>query len=175
MNYYQGIFFFLLSIFCGALNDILAKYLCSNLHATQISFLRFLFSFLTLIPVLFFYGKSSLVTQNFKVHIYRSLLLFLGMLTWIFGLNYVKISTATVMSFSIPIFTLCFGAIFLKEKIIWQRWLVAILGFIGIFITLGSTSDDFNIMSLIFILSACIFACLDIINKIYISKEVFLV
>lgn len=171
MNYFKGIFFFLLSILCGALNDILAKYICGNLHPAQIAFLRFFFSFIVLVPIAIFYGKKSLITENIKVHIYRGGMLFLGMLAWIYGLNYVKISTATTMSFSIPLFTLLLGSIFLKEKVIWQRWLVAFIGFIGIFITLSPSSSDFNIMSLIFILSAFVFASLDIINKIYISRE----
>lgn len=171
MNYFKGVGYFFLSIISGALNDILAKYLCCDLNPSVISFFRFLFSVITLLPIIYFYGFQTLKTRHIKIHLLRGFLLFSGILCWTYGLKYVPITTATIISFSIPLFTLILGFIFLKEQIIWQRWVATILGFFGIFIILKSHLAEFNMMSLILIAAAIIFAMLDIINKLFISKE----
>jgi S-adenosylmethionine uptake transporter len=105
------------------------------------------------------------------VHFLRAILLVLGSTAWTYGLSVAHVSTATVISFSIPIFTLILAMFFLEERVIWQRWLITLLGFAGIVITLQPHSSDFNPQVLIFVFAAVTFACLDIINKKFVSEE----
>ncbi len=81
------------------------------------------------------------------------------------------IVTATIISFSIPLFVILLAIPLLNENIIWQRWIVTIIGFVGIAITIKAHSEDFNPKILIFIVSALIFAILDILNKKLVIKE----
>lgn len=129
-----------------------------------------LFGFLSLIPLVII-KKTELHTQFLKIHMLRGALLYVGMSSWIYGLNLVPISTATVVSFSIPLFVLVLGKFFLKENIFWQRWLVTILGFIGVLITVSPHFSQFNSQVWVLLLSALFFASLDVINKIFINKE----
>jgi S-adenosylmethionine uptake transporter len=101
----------------------------------------------------------------------RGLLLFLGIVAWTYGLTIAPVTTATVVSFTIPIFVLVLGVFFLSEHIIWQRWVVTIVAFIGLVITLNPSAQDFNPEVLIFIAAAVCFAILDIINKKFVIKE----
>jgi S-adenosylmethionine uptake transporter len=71
----------------------------------------------------------------------------------------------------VPLFTLLLAVFFLNENIIWQRWVVTIIAFIGITITLKPHAADFNPKVLIFVLAAFAFAMLDIINKKFVIKE----
>jgi len=170
-SYLIGIGWFFLSLFTSSINDITSKYVGLRVHSFEIGFFRFLFSTITLIPFVIYYGKNTLNTSNFSVHLLRGVLLFVSMTSWIFGLNTVSITTATVLSFAVPLFVLILAPFFFHENIIWQRCVVTIVGFIGIVVTLSPQSSDFKPASLIFILASLGFAILDIINKKILIKE----
>jgi S-adenosylmethionine uptake transporter len=170
-NYTLGITWFILHLFCSTTNDLISKYVGGNLHSFEISFFRFFFSALGLIPFILYQGASSIKSYNLFIHFIRGALLFLGISAWTYGLSFTHVSTATVISFSIPIFTLVMATFFLEEKILWQRWLVTIIGFIGIVITLKPNASDFNPEVLIFVVAAISFAALDIINKKFVIQE----
>ena len=169
--YAIGIGWFFFSLMSSALNDVIAKYTGTNLGAMQITFLRCLFGFITLIPFVLYHGVHTIKTNHPFVQIFRGVLLFLGIGSWIFSLGVVPITTATAISFSIPLFVLVFAYFFLDEKIIWQRWVATIIGFVGIMLTLHVHESDFNIQSLILVFAAVSFASLDIINKKFVVKE----
>jgi len=170
-SYFIGVGWFMLSMLSSVTNDIIAKYLGLRLHTFEVAFFRFFFSALILVPFILYYGIETLKTTRPFVHIFRGILLFLGMASWTYGLSIAPVTTATVMSLSIPLFTLALATFFLNENIIWQRWAATILGFAGIVVTLKPHSSDFNPQVLIFVLASISFAMLDIINKKYVIKE----
>ncbi len=167
-KYFIGVGWFVLSLVSSVLNDSIAKYAGNDLHSFQVAFLRFLFSALTLVPFVIYYGARS---SRPMVHFFRGLLLFLGMTAWTFGLNVAPLTSATLISFTIPLFTLILANFFLNENITWQRWVATFAGFIGISMVMGITEDEFTLGSIIFVVSAVGFAGLDIINKKFIIKE----
>ena len=170
-SYYLGIFWFILSIFCSLTNDVLSKYANNALHPFQVAFLRFLFATIVLIPVILYNGIGSIRSSSIKIHILRGTLLFLGIVSWTYGLKYVQIPTATVISFSIPVFTLILAVFFLKENIIWQRWVATAVGLLGVIVTLYPELSEFNLYGFVFLGATILFASLDIINKIFVVKE----
>lgn len=169
--YFIGVSWFILSLFSSAINDVISKYAGVRLHSYEITFFRFLFGTITLIPFIWYYGINTLKTSRPMVHFIRGSLLFLGIAGWTFGLSIAPVTTATVVSFMVPIFVLILGVFFLSEKIIWQRWLVTIVAFLGLVITLNPNAADFNPEVLVFVISAVAFAVLDIINKKFIIQE----
>lgn len=170
-NYFIGIGWFILSLLSSMTNDIIAKYLGIRLHSFEVAFFRFFFSALILIPFICYYGRQALKTTRPFVHLFRGVLLFFGMTSWTYGLTIAPVTTATVIGFATPLFTLCLATFFLKEEIIWQRWTATLLGFIGIIITLKPHANDFNPHILFFVLASISFAMLDIINKKFVIKE----
>lgn len=170
-TYSIGIGWFLLSLVSSSANDVMSKYLGTRLHSFEVAFFRFFFSSIVLLPFVAYYGKNTLKTSRPFAHILRGLLLFFGMTSWTYGLSIAPVTTATVISFSIPLFTLILAIFFLNENIIWQRWVVTIVGFVGLVITLKPHAEDFNPEILYFILAAISFAMLDIINKKFVVKE----
>ncbi|MDG1436865.1 MAG: DMT family transporter [Rickettsiaceae bacterium] len=170
-TYFLGVSWFLLSLLSSSLNDVIAKYIGMRLHTYEITFFRFMFGTITLLPFIAYYGANTLKTSRPTVHFFRGLLLFLGIAGWTYGLTIAPVTTATVVSFTTPIFVLVFGAFFLSENILWQRWVVTLVAFAGIIITLAPTSSDFNPEVFVFLGAAMAFAILDIINKQFVIKE----
>jgi len=169
--YFIGIGWFMLSLFTSSANDIISKYVGLRVHSFEIGFFRFFFATVTLAPFIIYYGTNTLSTSNIFTHLTRGILLFVSMTSWIFGLSVVCVTTATVLSFTVPLFVLILAPFCLNENIIWQRWAVTIVGFIGIVVTLSPHATDFNPASLIFIISSLGFATLDVINKKILIKE----
>lgn len=170
-NYLIAVLWFILSLISSSLNDILAKGLGDRLGSLQIAFLRFFFSTLVLIPLYFTKYRNDFRTSYLYIHVIRGILLFLGIICWIFGLHFVPVSTATILSFAVPLFTLVLASFFLKEKVIWQRWIATIFGFCGVFIIIQPHSNEFRAETLIFVAASLAFATLDVINKKFIVKE----
>ncbi len=170
-NYVIGVSWFIASLVTSVSNDVISKYLGLRLHSFEVAFFRFFFSSIILVPFILYQGIQTLKTSRPFVHILRGLLLFFGMTSWTFGLTVAPVTTATIFSFSIPLFTLVLAIFFLNENIIWQRWVVVIVAFIGLVVTLKPQADDFNPQVLIFIVASISFAMLDIINKKFVVKE----
>lgn len=169
--YFIGVAWFVLSLISSSLNDVISKYAGMRLHSYEITFFRFMFGTMTLLPFVLYYGVDTLKTSRPTVHFMRGLLLFIGIAGWTHGLSLAPVTTATVVSFTIPIFVLVLGVFFLSEHIIWQRWLVTIVAFLGLVVTLNPSSEEFNPEVMIFVAAAVCFAILDIINKKFVIQE----
>ncbi|MDR2978124.1 MAG: DMT family transporter [Rickettsiales bacterium] len=170
-TYFLGVTWFTLSLFSSAANNIIKKYLSLYFQSFEIIFFRFLFSTITLVPFIMYSGIQVLKTNNILIHIIKGILLFWAITFWNYGLAIGSITIATVISFSMPLFVLLLAVFFLNENIIWQRWAVTIIGFIGIVITFKPNSSNFDPKILVFIVSASFFAILDIVNKRLVVKE----
>lgn len=169
--YYIAIFWFMLSSISGASNDVISKYMGMRIHSYEITFFRFLFGTITLLPFIGYYGIDTLKTSRPFIHVIRGALLFFGIAAWTYGLSIAPVTTATVISFTIPVFFLVLSVFFLKEKIIWQRWVVTLVVFTGLAITLNPSNENFNPETMIFVFAAISFAMLDIINKRFVIQE----
>ena len=170
-NYYVGIGWFLLSLVFSISLDVVQKYLGQNIPCVQITFMRFLFGTISLLPFMLYYGKSSFYTSRPSVHIFRGAMLFGGIALWCYGLKVVPLSMVTTVSFTIPLFTLPLAVVFLKEKVGVVRWTATLIGFIGILLVFNPTASEFNPSSLWLVAAALMFAGLDVINKRFIVKE----
>jgi len=170
-NYIIGIAWFILSLIVSVLNDVAGKYMSNNLPSIQISFLRFLFGTLSLLPFMLYYGKKSFYTSRVYMHFARGAILFFAIVLWIYQLKVVPLVVATLVTFVIPLFILVMAPIFLKETISKPLIIATIAGFIASIIILQPNATDFNPSSLLMLLSALLFAVLDIINKKFVVKE----
>ena len=167
-RYFISVFWFALSMFSNVGNDIISKYI--KLHFFEITFFRFFFASILLIPIMFYKSKKFL-SDNIQIHLARGIILFLATMSWTYGLSTTPIATATIIGCSIPLIILVLSIIFLKEKVTWQRWVVVLGGLLGITITLNPSSNEFDNQILILLISALLFSILDIINKKIVSKK----
>ena len=170
-NYNKGILFFILSLIVSIMNDIIQKVLGRSIDIFEITFFRNFFGSISLIPIILYYGKNSIKTRHIFVQITRGFLLFLGISAWILGLKQSQIAVATTMGSTVPFFTLILAYLFLSERVVWQRWVATLIGFIGVIIVAAPVQDNISMISWIFVFSAFCFACLDIINKKFVTKE----
>jgi S-adenosylmethionine uptake transporter len=158
-----------LIVSCG--NDAITKYLGRYLHAWEIAFFRFLFGVVTLLPWMLYQGKRSFKTSRWQLHLIRGLVVCVAIGLWGQSVKTVPITTATVISFTVPIFVLILAPVFLKERVTWPMWLATLIGFLGILLVLQPNSTSLNKESFYLIMAAGLFGLLDVINKKYVTNE----
>lgn len=173
MKLLRGVSWFLASLVIGVGLDVIQKQLGKDLTGEEITFFRFLLGAVTLLPFLIWqWSKQGFsLTPYWKIHVFRGLLLFVGLVLWCYGLLLVPISTAIVLNYSIPFFTLVLSIPILKESVNRDRWLTTIIGFIGVLVVLNPQDVSFDKRSCIILVSSLLFALLDVFNKKYVCKE----
>jgi S-adenosylmethionine uptake transporter len=87
------------------------------------------------------------------------------------GLKDSKIVISTLISFLIPLFVLILAQFILKERFKQKLWLVTLLSLTGVAFTLNFNKLILNTHIVCLLISAFLFALLDVLNKKYISKE----
>ena len=162
-SYVIAVIWFMCSIVSSVANDAISKYV--ELHFFQITFFRFFFGSLVLVFVVKFYNKEQLFSNNLAIHIVRGILLFIATILWTYGLSLFPLTSATIISFCIPIFVLVLSIFFLNENFSWHRWGAVLIGLFGLVIALPIHSNLFELQECIFLVSAIVFALLDVINK----------
>ena len=169
VNRRVAILLFLLHIIMEITYNIIIKKFNIKVPNYEIIFLSFLFSTLMLIPFMVYQRKFK--TKHSFLHISRAILLFLGIIIKYFCLQYVQITTVTLIYFMSPIFFLILACFFLHEDISWKRWLASFVNFIGIIIALNPNEISFHSASYLLIISSILFSVLHILNKKYIFRE----
>lgn len=197
-GYLQGVLWALMVCFISSLNDVFIRLAGDRLDSLQVAFLRFLFSVLTLIPVMLYKNPTTFRTTRLGFHSVRSILLYGAVACWCTGVTLVPLTIVSTLAMTVPLFVLPMAFVFLKEKVGWQRILATLTGFVGILITIQELGDTFigfslaqldfsnlstitssfkstfahiNFGALWLLAAAIMFAASDILNKKVVSKE----
>ena len=178
-GYAQGVFWILLVSLISNMNDILTRMTGQHLDPIEVAFFRFFFSTLTLLPIMIKKGRSALITQRPWLHLLRAILGYGAVAAWCYGLYYSSLAVASTMAQTVPLFTLPMAAMYLKERVGWQRTIATCAGFCGILFMLfpvdGSsffTGSDVNQIGVVaFMIATFLFAISDILNKMMVVSE----
>jgi drug/metabolite transporter (DMT)-like permease len=151
----RGVVMLLSSLLLVALLSALVKYVSEVRTLAEILFFRFAASLIPLAWVLKRSGGISLlVTRQPLQHALRSVFGILGIGLYFYALASIPIADATALSYSAPLFVMVLSIVFLGEKVGRVRWMVALLGFVGVFMIANPTGHGFGLGSLAAIGSA---------------------
>jgi S-adenosylmethionine uptake transporter len=170
-GYAQGVFWFVMISVVSVSNDVLMRFLGYRLPILEVVFFRFLFSLVSLIPFLLWRGRHYFYTQNPKLHVWRAVLGVGALGAWAYSVSLMPLSENTVIMSAEPLFFMPFAVFLLRERVDAARWLATSLGFIGILIIVQPGTAAFRAVAFIPVMSAILFALLDIVAKKMVSKE----
>jgi S-adenosylmethionine uptake transporter len=179
-GYLQGVFWITLVALTSNMNDILMR-LGGRLPGMELTFFRYFFAVLILLPIMLREGKNAFRTTRIWLHILRGVLLFAAVALWASAVTMVPLAVMSTFALTVPLFVLPLARLFLKEPVGWQRILATLTGCMGILIIIyGSNSSEIGFWDSLLILNkgvvyliiACVlFALSDILNKKYVTKE----
>jgi len=154
----SGVLFSLLNVF--------TLYPAQHLNSYVMSFLRYSFGALFLLPIVFHQGLiASLRTRRMGLHIVRGSMHTAGMILWFVGLPLITLAEVTALGFTGPIFVTIGAALFLGEKVRLRRWLAVAIGFAGAMIIIRPGFGTIGLGAICILLSTPLFSASNIMAK----------
>jgi drug/metabolite transporter (DMT)-like permease len=167
-----GIAFLVFGVGLFSLMDASGKFLVGDYSVFQIVAVRGAVSVAILAPLLFREHGVNLLRANRPVRlILRSALGVAAMLIFFTGIRYLPLADATAIGFSGAIFMTVFSAVFLHEKVEWQRWAAIIMGFAGALVVAQPGADTFHWAGLLMLLCAFLYAGMMTMTRVLARTE----
>lgn len=147
----------------------LARKLNSEIPTTLVVFMRSLFGFAFFLPFLMKNNRAIFYTKKFHLHVLRVLLAVSAMLCTYYTYRNLPVAFATSIGMSGAIFTTTLSWFILKEYISSFRWILVIIGYMGVLVVIRPTSYLLDI-AIITSIMANIFAALAMITAKVLSR-----
>ena len=129
--------------------DGFAKYLSSTLPVLQITWSRYFFTVVIVLPImLFFFRKNLTWTEKPKLQLIRGLLLFCANILFFYSISIISLAKALTLAFIAPLIVTALSPVLLGEKVGFRRWVAVITGFIGSLIVIRPGFVEINLASM---------------------------
>ena len=140
----------------------------SNVYT--IGFLRFFFGLIIIFPYLIKKKFIPYKTKNFKFYFIRGLFNLPMMILGFGALVYVPFEQFKALHFLSPIIVVLLSFIIFREKIYMYRILALVIGFLGMLIIVRPGIVDFNIGTIMILISLTFWSLIIIVSK-FVSKD----
>jgi len=142
----SAIGFMLASMLCFSAMNTIIRHLATDLHSTQMVFMRNVLSLLIIIAIaaVMQRGRPRFPTERLSGHIWRGTIGLLSMELWFHAITLMELTLATAISFITPILSTIIAILFLGEKAGIRRWGAIIAGFIGMLVILRPDASGMN-------------------------------
>lgn len=151
-------------LFCLA--NAVMRVMALELHPFQTQFLRYLAGLIVLLPLVLRTGLLAWRPFTYRGQIWRGAVHTAGLLLWFMALPHVSLADMTAIGFTGPIFIMLGAVLFLREKVVPQRWAAAIAGAIGVGIVVApQLSGVSGAYTLVMLASAPLFGASFLITK----------
>ena len=112
--------------------DGFAKYLSSTIPVLQITWSRYFFTVVFVLPLMLFFFRRNLTwTENPKLQLIRGLLLFSANILFFYSISIISLAKALTLAFVAPLIVTALSPFLLGEKVGFRRWIAVIVGFLG--------------------------------------------
>ena len=129
--------------------DGFAKYLSSTIPVLQITWSRYFFTVIIVLPImLIFFKKNFKWTEKPKLQLIRGLLLFCANILFFYSISVISLAKALTLAFIAPLIVTILSPILLGEKVGLRRWAAVITGFIGSLIVIRPGFVEVNLASI---------------------------
>ena len=169
-NNVKAILLTLIGSFFAVFMEALIRVAQYDSNVYTIGFFRFFFGLIIISPYLIKNKFNTYKTRNLKFYLLRG---FFNLPMMIFGfgaLVYVPFEQFKAMNFLSPIIVVLLSFIIFREKIFYFRILALIIGFIGMLIIVRPGIIEFNIGTLMILISLTFWSFIIILSK-FVSKD----
>ena len=129
--------------------DGFAKQLSSTLPVLQITWSRYFFTVVFVLPIMFFFFRKNLIwTEQPKLQLIRGLLLFFANILFFYSISVISLAKALTFAFIAPLIVTALSPFFLDEKVGIRRWVAVIIGFIGTLIVMRPGFVEVNLATI---------------------------
>lgn len=123
----KGILFGLVSAFCYALRILILKQYVARYHGSSLMFYQLLIMSVVLIPTVFILDTSNITTQFPYIILLALVTTAIGHTLFVQSLNHFKVSTASIIGSTQPVFGIIIAFFFLNETPTWNTFFGGLL------------------------------------------------
>ena len=146
--------------------DGFAKYLSSTIPVLQITWSRYFFTVVIVLPIMFIFFRKNLIwTEQPKLQLIRGLLLFCANILFFYSISIISLSKALTLAFIAPLIVTALSSVLLGEKVGVRRWSAVIIGFIGSLIVIRPGFVEINLASIAAIGTGILYAFYLIVTR----------
>ena len=167
----QGIFWAILTCFLVSVMISIVRHLSGQFHVFQIVMMRNFFALVFLLPFIIKNIDRVVKTKNLRMHFFRGLVGFAGMVLWFYVITLIPLSEAVSITFIVPITTTLAAMFFLKEKVSPRIWWSLLIGFVGVLIIVRPGFRDLSIAYLLALLTPFVWSISNIMIKKMVATE----
>ena len=162
----QGILCLVSAVVFLTISDSIIKWLSPAYALHEIMLFRSLFAMLMVFVFIHLEGGlKKLKTRRPILHFFRGSLLVLANMFFFLGLATLAFAETVALFFVAPLFICILSQPVLGEKVGAMRWLVILLGFVGVLIMVRPGAEVFTLTSLLPILAALCYAVMQMLTR----------
>lgn len=133
----RGVLYAALAGVVFQLMNMVVRQLTLELPPLVVSWLRWTFGLLLIVPLFLPAGLNVAKTRQFPKHLLRSGFHAAAYTMWYLAIPLISLAEAAAISFSGPVFVTLGAALVLGEKVTARRWMAVFVGFLGVLIVLA--------------------------------------
>ncbi len=146
--------------------DAIAKYLSTDLSFFQVTWSRYFFTVVLVLPFMFIFLRDSIRgSKNIKLQIYRGLALFSANICFFYSISIISMAKALTLAFIAPLITTALSPKFLNEKVGIKRWAAVLVGFLGCLVVIRPGFLDFNLATIAALGTGCSYGVYLVITR----------
>jgi len=135
-----------------------------------LAFWRALIGLVLLTPIFIRSGSALFRTQQFRFHLLRNVMHFVGVAGWFYAISRMNLSTGMALQFTVPLFTILLAILFLREKVDTARWVATIIGFAGVIVILRPGIEPVTLAAIAALVSALGYGAANIATKVLVRN-----
>lgn len=167
----RGILWMLIASASYACTYAIVRQLSGDFTAFQIVFWRVLLGVLFLLPWLMRAGLGAMRTDRWSAYWWRTILNYIGMALLMWGVARLALQDVTALMFTVPLFTVLFVAILLKEKVGGHRWTALAIGFAGALVIVRPGIAEVSLAAIAVLCTSATYGMCNTLTKSLTSTE----
>lgn len=140
-----GLIWSLFGSLCFTTMMSLIKFLDPNVKGAVLVFIRYLFCLIFFLPFFLKAGvKKTIKTQRPYLHLLRVIFSCLGVTCTYYGYRNLPLAVAASLGFISPLMTTALAIVFLKEIVSSKKWILILVGYLGVLVVIQPPEFSFN-------------------------------
>ena len=166
----RGFIWITLSTFAFMSMVMIVRHISDRYNTGELAFWRALIGLVLLTPIFIRSGSTLFRTQQFRFHLLRNVMHFVGVAGWFYAISRMNLSTGMALQFTVPLFTILLAILFLREKVDTARWVATIIGFAGVIVILRPGIEPVTLAAIAALFSALGYGAANIATKVLVRN-----
>jgi drug/metabolite transporter (DMT)-like permease len=162
----RGFIWIALSTFAFMSMVMIVRHISDRYNTGELAFWRAFLGLALLAPIFIRSGSALFRTDQFRFHLLRNVMHFVGVAGWFYAISRMNLSTGMSLQFTVPLFTILLAIVFLREKVDTARWIATFIGFAGVLVILRPGIEPVTLAAIAAIVSALGYGAANIATKV---------